>query len=163
MVESACACFRNRLADPACVLSPAFAAWKQPLAAAGLFDAHAHDVVGDPADTVWVDVDGVGLVFARRNGPALLVSPQPQSRAMMDAMPALWSFDARPWIDRVRISALVMAGTADPVVPLDHARAMHEGLPRSRFVAIDGAGHVPTAEQQPRAAEAVQDFMATLA
>jgi pimeloyl-ACP methyl ester carboxylesterase len=162
VVESACLCFRERLADPACVLSPRFPAWHDGLAAEGLLPdiTAAEPQPGDAFE--WTDVDGVGAVFRRQEGPALLVSPGPLSAEMRGVMPRLWAFDARPWIRSVRVPALVIAGTMDPVAPLRHARAVHEALEGSTFLEVDGAGHVPLAERRPEVAAAFRRFASTL-
>jgi proline iminopeptidase len=159
VIESACLCFRERLADPACVLSPFFPAWREPLLAAGLLAERSPLEAGPGDDTEWVDLDGVGAVFRRRGGAALLVSPGPLSPEMRHVMPRLWEHDARPWIREVRVPALVLAGTADPVVPLRHVREVHEALAGSTYLAIEGAGHVPTAERRPEVAEAYRRFV----
>jgi len=101
-------------------------------------------------------------VFRRRDGPALLVSPGPISPEMKCVMSHFWDFDSRPWIRSVRVPALVICGTADPVVPLRHARAVHEAIAGSSFAEIDGAGHVPVAQKNPEVAAAFQKFMSAL-
>lgn len=159
VVESACLCFRERAGDPECALSPFFPAWQGPLGAAGLLpDGPAEAGPGD--DTEWVEVEGVGKVFRRRGGPALLVSPGPLSPEMERIMPRLWELDTRPWIGSIRTPALVLCGTADPVVPVRHARAVHEAVPGSSFVEIEGAGHVPVAQGRPEVVSAFRSFVA---
>jgi pimeloyl-ACP methyl ester carboxylesterase len=153
IVESACLCFRERLADPACALSPAFPAWGAALAAAGLLDA------GGGGELEWVTVAGVGEVLRRRGGGAVLVSPAPIDDGMKRAMPVLLGFDARPWIREVRAPALVIAGGADPVVPPHRVRAVHEGIPGSSFVLVEGGGHVPSSERRQEAVAAIRDFL----
>lgn len=162
VIESACLCFRERMADPACVLSPKFPAWRDRLAAAGLLgeDAPAESVPA--ADTEWLEVAGLGQVFRRRGGPALLVSPVPLGPAMQSAMPQLYGFDSRSWIRTLRVPTLVLCGTADPIVPLRHSRAIHEAIAGSQLVAIEGAVHVPTAEKREESARAFAAFAATL-
>lgn len=159
IVEGACACFRERLADPACVLSPFFPAWRTALETAGLLDPESHREVGSADDTEWIEIQGVGSVFRRLNGPALLVSPMPVSDGMRRVMPELWKFDSREWLSTIRVPTLVLSGTADPVVPIAHARAVHEAVPGSRWVAVEGAGHVPVAERRPEVGEAVGAFL----
>lgn len=158
VIESACLCFRERVNDPECVLSPRFPAWQGPLAAAGLLSEDPEDRSASGNDTEWFHVDGVGQVFRRRGGPALLVSPGPLAREMESIMPRLWEFDSRPWIRAIRTPALVLCGTADPVVPVRHARAVHEAIHGSSFQEIEGAGHVPTAGRHPEAAAAFRSF-----
>lgn len=158
VVESACACFRERLRDPACALSPFFPAWRDRLQADGLLVDDAHDDPS-PADTEWIEMPGLGRVFRRHDGPALLVSPMPLDADMLRAMPMLWTFDAREWLATVRVPTLVVCGSADPIVPVAHARAVHEAIAGSRFVVVEGAGHVPTAEGRPDSATAVRELV----
>jgi 3-oxoadipate enol-lactonase len=159
ILASAAPCFRAASRDPACVLSPSFPAWRPALEAANLFDA-SHE--GDGA-TEWALVDGVGWVLRRTNGRALLVSPVEPGPAMRRMMPALWRFDARPWLGEVKIPTLVIAGTEDPVAPLEHVKKVHEGIPGSTFAAIEGARHVPLAEAPEPTTSAIRTFLAKLA
>lgn len=158
VVESACACFRQRLADPACMLSPFFPAWRERLQAAGLLSETAHDDPS-PDDTEWIDVEGVGRVFRRHDGPALLVSPMPLEPGMARAMPILWTFDSRGWLSTVRVPTLVLCGSDDPIVPVAHSHAVHQAIAGSRFVVVEGASHVPTVQGRPEAAEAVRGLV----
>lgn len=120
-------------------------------------------IAAHPADAFCPDTAAllgrVAAVFRRRGGPALLVSPGPLAPAMKRIMPALWSFDARPWLPTLRLPALVVCGSADPIVPLAHARALHDGLAGSTFVVVDGAGHVPTTVEPPAVMAAVRRFL----
>src|SRR5262245_33924981 len=93
VVECACACMKARVADASCVLSPRFAAWNDPLKEAGLLGE-------DPGSGAmeWTDLPGIGQVFRRKGGPALLVAPGKLDDSMRAAMPALLAFDSRPWL-----------------------------------------------------------------
>jgi pimeloyl-ACP methyl ester carboxylesterase len=162
VIESACLCFRERLADPECVLSPFFPAWREPLRGAGLLAPRSHLSPSPGEGAEWVEVGGVGHVFRRRGGPALVVSPAELDPAMKRVMPRLWEFDARPWVGSVRVPALVLCGSSDPVLPARHARAVHDAIAGSTFVEIEGAGHVPTSERRPEVAAALARFRSTL-
>jgi pimeloyl-ACP methyl ester carboxylesterase len=159
IVESACICFRERLADPSCALSPFFPAWGEALRARGLLvdGSHARALGGDA--TEWIRVDGVGDVFRRRGGPALLVAPGTVEESMRRAMPVLWTFDSRSWIGSLRVPALIIAGSADPVVPVHLVSKVHEAIAGSTFIVIEGGGHVPTAERRAGAIDAVRAFL----
>lgn len=162
IVEGACACFRERLADSDCVLSPFFPGWRPILESSGLLDPASHGEAGPADESEWVEVGDVGSVFRRRNGPALLVSPMPVSDGMRRVMPELWKFDSREWLSTIRVPTLVLSGTADLIVPIEHARAVHKAIPGSRWVAVEGAGHVPVAQKRPEVAEAVRGFLEDL-
>lgn len=158
VIESVCACFRARLADPACALSPFFPAWREALQAKGLFDPSSHAQPSSGENTAWIELEGVGQVFRRIGGPALLVSPIAVGDRMQQVMPRLWPFDARAWLAELQVPALVLCGTADPVVPIEQARKVSQAISGSRFVAIEGGGHVPTAERSAAVTEAWRAF-----
>jgi pimeloyl-ACP methyl ester carboxylesterase len=159
VIESWDTCFRERLADPACILSPFHPSWRDTLDQAGLLSASAHQTALESEQTVWNDVAGVGLVFRRKNGPALLVSPAPLSPEMLAIMPALWRADSRPWLASLALPALVIAGTDDPIVPLARVRAVHEAIAGSEFLAVEDGGHVPVTQRRPEVAAVVQAFL----
>lgn len=158
VIESACACFRERLADETCAFSPFFPAWREALEAKGLFDPTSHAKPSSGDGTQWIEVDGLGEVWRRTGGPALLVAPTPLGERMKQVMPRLWTFDSRAWLSEVQVPALVICGTADPVVPIEHAKRMAKQIPGAKFVAIEGGGHVPTAEHSPAVAKAWSAF-----
>ncbi|HET6582592.1 MAG TPA: alpha/beta hydrolase [Nannocystaceae bacterium] len=159
VIESACACFRERLADRECVLSPFFPPWGDALDDAGLLQADSHAEPSDARDGEWIEVEGVGSVFHRPAGPALVVAPFPVDAAMRRAMPILWEHDARLWLPSVRVPALVVAGTEDAVVPIARAREVHDAIAGARLVVVEGAGHVPTVERRPEVETAVRGFV----
>jgi pimeloyl-ACP methyl ester carboxylesterase len=52
--------------------------------------------------------------------------------------------DAEGWVGRlteIRVPALVIHGTEDPVLPYAHGVALEEGLPRATLVTLEGTGH----------------------
>ena len=89
----------------------------------------------------------------------LVASPAPMDDVMKRQMPLLLTFDARPWLGDVRVPALVIAGDADPIVPVHHVRAVHEALRASTFVNVEGGTHVPSTTKAPVAIEAIRAFV----
>jgi pimeloyl-ACP methyl ester carboxylesterase len=149
--------FRHTVEDPECILCPQNKAWSAKLSARGLL---AGDY--DPGATTWEFVEGVGWVFRRATGAALLVSPEEPNAELQRIMPALWAFDARAWLPAVPSPTLVMCGTADPVVPIRHARALADLIPNARFVAIENAGHIPLTDNRPAVEHAIRTFLSEL-
>jgi pimeloyl-ACP methyl ester carboxylesterase len=158
VLESVCSCFRIRLADPMCIASPFHSAWSPALERAGLLDPASHDAVGDVRASEWCEVEGIGEVFRRRNGPALLVAPMTVSSEMRAAMPLFWCVDLRKALPKIRAPTLVIGGTADPIVPLSHVQALHEAIAGSRLLVVD-AGHVPSTEHRDDVRNAVRSFL----
>jgi pimeloyl-ACP methyl ester carboxylesterase len=60
----------------------------------------------------------------------------------------------------VAVPTLVIHGSDDRIVPLEGARALAEGIPNSKLVIIDGAGHVPTLTFPFQVADAINVFFA---
>jgi pimeloyl-ACP methyl ester carboxylesterase len=60
-------------------------------------------------------------------------------------MGAAWretmAFDSRPHLAEIACPTLVVAASKDRGVPIHHARMLHEGIPGSQLVIIDGADH----------------------
>ena len=54
-----------------------------------------------------------------------------------------WPPGAR--LEGLRVPTLVLHGTADPLFPLEHGRALARRVPGARLVELDGVGH----EQPP--------------
>jgi len=146
--------FRETVEDPECILSPRNAIWSPKLASARLLDGEY-----ETGPTTWEFVAGVGWVFHRVAGAALVVSPEEPSAELRAIMPALWAFDARPWLGTISVPTLVMCGTADPVVPLRHAEKLASLIPNARFVAIDGAGHIPLTDHRVEVEREVRAFL----
>jgi len=160
ILESICACLRERAADPECVLSPRFPAWREALAAGGLLDLNSALTACTREQLEWVAGPGMGATLRRQGGPAVLVSPIALTENMRRTLPLLFELDTRPWLKLIAVPALVLCGTADPLLPIRHARALHEGLLDSEFVAIEGAGHVPVTELHVEVTTAVRAFLA---
>ena len=161
ILESIDACFRVRLADPACVLSPQHPAWREswrrPVCSTR---ASAPRTRGTPTTNGSTCRGRQRAARARRCGAARLADGAVAGDAAHHAGVA--RVDTRAWLASVDVPALVMCGDADPIVPLAHARALHEALPDSEFVEISGGGHVPTTERRPEVAAAVRRFLAEL-
>lgn len=100
----------------------------------------------------------IGLGVGEK-GEEVVVSPAPIDELMDRQMPLLLEFDSRPWLADVRVPALVIAGSADPIVPVSHVRAVHEALRESTFVVVEGGGHVPSTARAPAAVDAIRAFV----
>jgi len=60
-----------------------------------------------------------------------------------------------------RLPTLLIWGTDDPIIPVDHARAAQARIPESRLVEIAGAGHWPQLDDPDRFAAALSEFVET--
>ena len=159
IIESVCSCFRVRLADPECILSPFHTSWRSLLEDRNLIDPDSHASEGDARATEWIEIEGVGSVFRRQNGAALLVSPMPVTPEMRVGLPLLWTIDFRDELAKIRTPTFVIAGDADPLAPLRHVRAVRDAIAGSSFFIAAGAGHVPTTTRRDDVREAVGDFL----
>lgn len=73
-------------------------------------------------------------------------------------MASLGQWDWRSALSRVKVPALVIHGTMDPL-PLSGAKAWNSILPNSQLLLLDGVGHFPYLEVPNRFFEAVDQFL----
>jgi pimeloyl-ACP methyl ester carboxylesterase len=62
-------------------------------------------------------------------------------RLMASAWRETMAFDSRRRLAEIRCPTLVVAGSNDQAVPLHHAQMLHDGIPGSQLVIIQGADH----------------------
>jgi pimeloyl-ACP methyl ester carboxylesterase len=60
-----------------------------------------------------------------------------------------------------RLPTLLIWGTADPIIPVEHGRAALERLPGSRLVEFPGAGHWPQLDDPERFVAEITEFVET--
>ncbi len=73
-------------------------------------------------------------------------------------MASLGQWDWRSSLSQVRVPALVIHGTMDPL-PLDGAKAWASVLPNGQLLLLDGVGHFPYLEVPDRFFEVVNEFL----
>lgn len=57
------------------------------------------------------------------------------------------------------VPALIVWGSDDPIIPVDHAHLLHATLPASRLEVFDGAGHFPFRNDPARFLSVLTDFI----
>jgi pimeloyl-ACP methyl ester carboxylesterase len=60
-----------------------------------------------------------------------------------------------------RLPTLLIWGTDDPIIPIEHGRAAQERIPESRLVEIPGAGHWPQLDDPDRFVDELNEFVET--
>jgi pimeloyl-ACP methyl ester carboxylesterase len=75
---------------------------------------------------------------------------------MADAMRA---HSARDVLSTVTVPTLIVAGNLDPFTPVTVARTMHEEIPHSEMVVLEGASHGAVIEKPDDANFAVTSFL----
>lgn len=58
-----------------------------------------------------------------------------------------------------QMPTLIIWGTEDPVIPIEHGRRAHQIVPGCRYVEIEGAGHWPMLDEPDRVASEITDFI----
>jgi pimeloyl-ACP methyl ester carboxylesterase len=64
-----------------------------------------------------------------------------------------------PWLHRVAVPALVVAGDDDPVMPLPNSLLLAHRLPRARLLVAPGEGHLLLFDPKSRALPAIRGFV----
>ena len=60
-----------------------------------------------------------------------------------------------------RLPTLLIWGSRDPIIPIEHGRAARERIPESRLVEIPGAGHWPQLDDPDRFGAELTEFVET--
>jgi pimeloyl-ACP methyl ester carboxylesterase len=81
-------------------------------------------------------------------------------RAVIDIMGQRVNATDRLYLG-VLVPSLIIWGTRDPLIPVEHATVAHEGLPGSRLEIFDDAGHFPQLHDPVRFACTLIDFIET--
>lgn len=104
------------------------------------------------------------LVFGSDPGQADAASGEarrrhpPTMRGYGQQLYAISGWSSRPWLRQLRVPALVVAGSRDPLVPARNALILAECLAGARLHVVEG-GHLFLLEQPAEAAEVVTRFL----
>lgn len=67
--------------------------------------------------------------------------------------------DSTPILAQINVSALLLPGADDPIVPLAEAQAMHAAIPGAHMQIIPEAGHLPNMENPALFNQALRKFL----
>ena len=81
-------------------------------------------------------------------------------RSVVDPMGQVVTMLDRSYLGAA-VPALIVWGSADPIIPVEHAHLLHATLPTSRLEVFDGAGHFPFRSDPQRFVAVLTDFLAT--
>jgi pimeloyl-ACP methyl ester carboxylesterase len=72
---------------------------------------------------------------------------------------AMAGFDTYDRLKQIRVPTLIMAGTADQLIPAENSRILASRIPNAKLVLFEGAGHGYLWEAEEEANRAVRDFL----
>ncbi|MGF1507792.1 MAG: alpha/beta fold hydrolase [Anaerolineae bacterium] len=72
----------------------------------------------------------------------------------------LAAFDITDWLPQTRVPLLVIAGSADPVVPPEQSRLIAERVPGAQLAVMQGIGHLPFIEDPTAFNQILTDWRA---
>lgn len=83
-------------------------------------------------------------------------------RVRYDDLVACNALDLTARLGQINMPTLIVAGRDDTITPLDRAEVLHRGIPGSRLVVIDDAGHSVPSEKPAEFNAAVAEFVHAL-
>ena len=86
------------------------------------------------------------------------VGPMSQYHDLM----AIDTFDVSGRISTLIPRLLLIRGVDDPGQPPEYEKEMHEAVPGSRYVKLEGVGHFPCTESPDKVNALIEEFVATL-
>lgn len=84
---------------------------------------------------------------------------RPDAAAALEGLASLAGLDLRPFLPRIDLPTLVVAGEGDPVCPPSASHWMAERLQNARCTLMSGAGHAPHLTMSASMAGVLFDFM----
>lgn len=85
-------------------------------------------------------------------------NPQPRYAYLRQFMAPL-TFHSEPFLHKLTMPVLVMAGEADRVVPVENSRRLAEKLPNAQLVTFPNAGHLFLVERANEVNKIIIDFL----
>jgi 3-oxoadipate enol-lactonase len=70
--------------------------------------------------------------------------------------------DSTAMLGSIRVPTLVVAGSADAIIPIDESRAMAEAIPQARLEVFESSGHLANLEQPQRFSVLVRELLEQL-
>jgi pimeloyl-ACP methyl ester carboxylesterase len=98
---------------------------------------------------LWTMIQGLGLGYIPKMRPEALIFGY--SQLLMG-----WSVMDR--LGEIKLPTLLVAGSYDFLFPPEHQKQLAAGIPDSRLVLIEHAGHNPDMEQPAETLKAIRDF-----
>ena len=120
----------------------------------------------DALSRVAPDAEQARTVFGgRRNdecqqiAQAMSRASAPTRRGYAAQLYALTGFSSLPWLHRLNVPTLVMAGDDDSIVPTVNARVLSLLLPQARLEILRGAGHWFVLERTDEVVRMLDEFL----
>lgn len=85
-----------------------------------------------------------------------------EPQALAASCRALMDFDLRGRLGGIKAPALIMVGQRDSILPPHLSEYIHKSIPGSRFMIIDGAGHLPPVEKPELFEAEVMAFLSSV-
>jgi len=71
----------------------------------------------------------------------LMVKDRTKWQTYVNQSTAIRNHDTRSLLHKIAQPTLILHGTTDKQVPFSHAKLLHEKIPHSKFIRLDGLGH----------------------
>lgn len=84
---------------------------------------------------------------------------RPSSRGYLYQLMAGYGFTSLPWLYRLRMHTLIMAGDDDPIMPLANARLLQFLIPKSRLHVVRDGGHLFLVTRAHESASVIERFL----
>jgi poly(3-hydroxyoctanoate) depolymerase len=97
-----------------------------------------------------------------RDEAELRQSCPPSGKGYVWQLSACLGWSSLPWLRRLRMPTLILAGDDDPIVPFANARLMNCLLPDARLIAAEGGGHLFMFERPQWSAQQVGVFLSRI-
>jgi pimeloyl-ACP methyl ester carboxylesterase len=84
----------------------------------------------------------------------------PSTIGYLSQLAALYGWTSLPWLHKLKMPILVLAGDDDPIIPLVNAHILACRSPNARLHVVRGGGHLFLLDEHPGVIQTVNEFLA---
>ncbi|MHB8694511.1 MAG: alpha/beta fold hydrolase [Solirubrobacteraceae bacterium] len=108
---------------------------------------------------------GKARVAAEKSGAGILAEARlarpPSTVGYMSQLAALYGWTSLPWLHKLEMPILVLAGDDDPIIPLVNARILACRSPNAKLRIVRGGGHLFLLDEDEGVIQAIDEFLGT--
>jgi poly(3-hydroxyalkanoate) depolymerase len=108
---------------------------------------------------------GKARVAAAKSGAGILsdarLARPPSTIGYLSQLSALCGWTSLPWIHKLEMPILVLAGDDDPIIPLVNARILGCRTPNAKLHIVRGGGHLFLLDENEGVIQAIDEFLGT--
>jgi poly(3-hydroxyalkanoate) depolymerase len=106
---------------------------------------------------------GKARLAGSKSGAGILAEARlarpPSTIGYLSQLAALYGWTSFPWLHKLQMPILVLAGDDDPMIPLVNARVLAGRSPNAKLQIVRGGGHLFLLDEHPDVMQGINEFL----